>query len=424
MISVKQRIAVFLCCVLLLPHTAQAQWPVFDFMESVPLFKQLTSTTESLKNVTSQVSELKKTLEAIGNKVSSITKFAQDLTNLNKKIVKLERQVKKTIDEATSISSSLEKSVNEAIDAVTKGQQELVNQTVEQTNNTLENSVSEEETPIKSANEGENTTENNTADKTPVKVDIADESITNKGLEDSVSRKSNITDEDITNKNIKDDLAIKNGIKELPKIKIKTKHFLPKIEEEEEEEEINEDKENILSALAIYKAGSEQLTKELNDVITDAIYVLNKSAEISHQRLLDLQSILENKELKVDETQRESAQKKLKELIAEEQRVSDLGADIAENAKNEYNKEYQRKIADGYSNYEKAILAYYNNNATRDEVKEMGSRLKEQVATINTVLDKSTLENYEKELQMVRDKTSELSSDIQKMVEEEKEVSL
>lgn len=361
MISVKQQIAAILCCTFLLPNTAHAQWPVFDFMESVPLFKQLTSTTKSLNNITSQFTQLKETLESIGDKVSNITQFAQDLSGLNDNIKEFPKSITTAVNETTNISNTVENKVSEAIASVTKGQQILVNHAIAYTNNNLDRSLSENENSLKT-------------DRKEIKLSLLDLSLW--------------------------------------------------VEEEEEEEEISDAKEKILRMLAESRKESEQLTKELNDTIEDAVYILNKSADTSHKKLVELQDILLNKNLKVDEEQRESAKEKLAELIRQEQRVSDMGAEIASNAQIKYNKEYQKKLVDGYSNYEKVIQAYFTGNATKDEVEESGKRLKIQSATINAIPDKKVLQSYEDELQIIRDKTMELASDIQKMAEEANEADI
>lgn len=340
MISAKQQVAVILCCALLMPSPARALVPVFDFMESVPLFKQVSSTTKSLSNIKSQLSELTSTLTSLGTGLN-VTKFMDSLENVNDNIKGLSGSVQKAIKVTTNINDTARDKVDEAIMSVVGGQKELVNLLVDDVNTLIENNKSVQTT-----------------------------------------------------------------------------------EKEIDQDKTNKTKEIALAMMKVHRQKSEEMTQELNDTIEDAAYVINKSADVSHKQLVNLQNALLSRKLKVDQKQKENAQSKETALMLQEQKVSDFGADMVEQAKNKYNQEYKNKLADGYNNYEKTVLAYFDGNATKDEVKQSGEILKEQASTMNVPTDKHLIKNYKEELQEIQRKTAELTDDIEKMLDEKNEVNL
>ena len=347
MISAKQQVAVILCCAFLMPYPAHALVPVFDFMESVPLFKQVSSTTKSLSNIKSQLSELTTTLEKLGKGIN-ITKFMDNLENINDSIKGLSGDVKKAINITTNINDTARDKVDEAISSVVGGQKELANQLVDKVNTLIEN---------------EKTADN-------------------------------------------------------------VKKITQTAEKEIDQDETNKAKEIALAMMNEHRQKSEEMTQELNDTIEDAAYVINKSADVSHKRLVDLQNALLSRKLKADQMKKESVQSKETALMHQEQKASDFGADMIEQAKNKYNQEYKNKLVDGYNNYEKTVLAYFDGNATKEEVRQNGEILKEQAAGMNVPTDKDLIKNYKEELRDIQRETAELTADIEEMLDGKNEVSL
>ncbi len=354
MVSVKQQIATISCCTFLLIEPAHAGIPVFDWLESVPLFSQITATTKSLNNVKSQISQLKETLTAIGDKVNTISKFTTDLSKINADIKSLTVHVTKTIDDAANIGGSVQDKINSALDNVTSKQNDLTKQLTTQINSKI--------------NQTAFSNNNFLGDKGKIKLPLKD--------------------------------------KDLPL----------SIEEEEEEEEINDDSEDISEIFALFKKESERLTEELNDILEDAIYVLNQSTDISHKQLLLLQETLLKQDTDIDTAQKEKLEKKLADLIIHEQKVSDWGADIIESIKNRYNREYQTKLVDGFNNYERIVQAYLEKNATKEELDQAENKLKKDVSSINVMPDENTIKSYKEEWQMVRKEMAELSAEIENTV--------
>ena len=366
MMSAKQQITIIFCCVFLLVKPTHALIPVFDWMESVPLFSQLTTTTKSLNNIKSQLTQLKSTLTSIGDKVNTISKFTKDISKINDNlahITNLTSQATKAVDDVSNIGGSVQDKVDDAINDVTEKQNDLTNQIVSQVNDKIE------------------------------------------------QKGATLKDKFLSNKKGELQLLRKEDIK---------KATIEEVEEEEEEEEINDVDEDILEMFAMIKEESRHLTEELNDILEDAIYILNESTDLSHKQLTALQEALIATDLAVDKNEKENIQKKLAALIIREEKASDWGADIIESAKNRYNREYQEKLVDGINNYEKVIKAYLEGNATKEEVKQTADNLKKEVASINVVPDDNAVKSYKEERLAIKKEMTELASDIEKMLADKK----
>lgn len=76
----KRLVAVLFCCATLIhSQPAKAFWPVFDFIDTVPIFSQISTVIDSLKNLKEQLVQLKENLKALGDQISSIAAFAKEI---------------------------------------------------------------------------------------------------------------------------------------------------------------------------------------------------------------------------------------------------------------------------------------------------------------------------------------------------------
>ena len=87
---------------------------------------------------------------------------------------------------------------------------------------------------------------------------------------------------------------------------------------------------------------------------------------------------------------------------------------VTEAAKDNYNQEYQEKIADGINNYEKVVDGYVHGNISAAEVSAAGEKLKQDIATIDVMPDKSVLAEINRDEKTLRDNFSRLAEDIKK----------
>ena len=79
----KRLVAVLFCCATLIhSQPAKAFWPVFDFIDTVPIFSQISTVVDSLKNLKEQLVQLKENLKALGDQINSIAAFAKEIVDL------------------------------------------------------------------------------------------------------------------------------------------------------------------------------------------------------------------------------------------------------------------------------------------------------------------------------------------------------
>ena len=114
-------------------------------------------------------------------------------------------------------------------------------------------------------------------------------------------------------------------------------------------------------------------------------------------------------------------EKKIGELQVRQQRLADRMIAVAESAKEEYNLEYQNKIADGIDNYEKVIERYLRGDASREEVISAGEKLKEDAALLNVAPDKGIIAELNKEAEILKSEFAAMAAEIKKTEKKGKE---
>ena len=206
----------------------------------------------------------------------------------------------------------------------------------------------------------------------------------------------------------------KNQKKEVKKGNLKS---TPNIIEEEEEEIISDLDEDVKTLFSNTKEDLDQLVIQMNDTFDEAIYKMNEGSKLSQKKLAELLDALRSlSEEDIDTKDKDELEKRLRDLIVRSQKVSDWGANIAESAKNRYNREYKAKILDGINNYQKVIEAYANNNATREDVEIEGNILKKSISEINVIPDTGIMISYKKEVREVMKEAENLSADIKQAI--------
>ena len=190
------------------------------------------------------------------------------------------------------------------------------------------------------------------------------------------------------------------------------------VEEEEEEEEIPDVvdeavKDELQAGFDAVKEESLKVAEQVNDAFDASIRSLNKTAQDSLKVFDRLEEVIaKTKDIAPADKKEFSA--RLIELKKEQQRVSDRALAVTEAAKDNYNQEYQEKIADGINNYEKVVDGYVHGNISAAEVSAAGEKLKQDIATIDVMPDKSVLAEINRDEKTLRDNFSRLAEDIKK----------
>ena len=190
------------------------------------------------------------------------------------------------------------------------------------------------------------------------------------------------------------------------------------VEEEEEEEEIPDVvdeavKDELQAGFDAVKEESLKVAEQVNDAFDASIRSLNKTAQDSLKVFDRLEEVIaKTKDISPADKKEFSA--RLIELKKEQQRVSDRALAVTEAAKDNYNQEYQEKIADGINNYEKVVDGYVLGNISAAEVSAAGEKLKQDIAAIDVMPDKSVLAEISRDEKTLRDNFSRLAEDIKK----------
>ena len=145
----------------------------------------------------------------------------------------------------------------------------------------------------------------------------------------------------------------------------------------------------------IYIKRYKNVIAQMNDVLDTAINTLNKSSQKTNNILDKLEkSIVETEQLEPED--KAEITQKVADIRVKYQNMADRAVILVENAKENYNAEYQNKLMDGISNYKKTIESYFRGDVSKDEVLKKGEELKLTFAQIDTSIDQEMLEQQKK----------------------------
>lgn len=188
-------------------------------------------------------------------------------------------------------------------------------------------------------------------------------------------------------------------------------------EEEEESYDVAELQKNLQKIFESTEEGNNQLNIGLNDVFDETLNIMNKGADINDEALDGLSELILRINKGISEEKREYFAARLNELKLREQEVSDQGLTIAEDAKAKYNRQYQEKIADGIRNYQKAVLAYVDDNLSKEELLKAGAILRETSSSKEVYADAELLAEYKTKVAAVRLEAEQLAKEITDFLE-------
>jgi ABC-type transporter Mla subunit MlaD len=101
--------------------SAIAFWPVFDFTEIVPIYSQVSTSINSLKNIKDQLKQLTETLNAIGKTVGNVGSFVKDISdkieNVADEIASVGDFVGDNLNEGKNLVDNLKQSANNIVNA-------------------------------------------------------------------------------------------------------------------------------------------------------------------------------------------------------------------------------------------------------------------------------------------------------------------
>ncbi len=133
----KQSIAMAFCGIMLLVKPASAFWPVFDFMEIIPVTSQVSTAAEAFVQVKSQLMQLSETLKALAAKGGTIAQFSK---KIKKHLSSVGDQASSTSDGVSQnlkTNDDVQDNLDQIADKINEGQQILIDQTVDHVNNVL-----------------------------------------------------------------------------------------------------------------------------------------------------------------------------------------------------------------------------------------------------------------------------------------------
>lgn len=395
----KRHTAIILCCAsFLINKPAYAFWPVLDFGEIIPIVSNVTTSLDSLSQTKSQLTELKNSLKAIGDSIDTISQFSQDLRNNLDDIADIADESVGIVNDTPGTDKNVQEGFTNAIDKVNNAQTNFVNNAVDQTQGALDKA----ESAADKGSSGIDAAQNAGADA---------EDFLNKAQEKT--QKPNADTE-------------KSGSQEISGSSTPVSSQPEAVEEEEEEEEIPDIndmaalREEIKAGFVVARDENKKMAEQLNDIMDASINVLNKTAGENRAVLDELTQVIRDTD-RLDKQGKKVLLKKIAELQVRRQQLSDRMIAVAESAKEEYNLEYQNKIADGIDNYEKVIERYLRGDASREEVISAGEKLKEDAALLNVAPDKGIIAELNKEAEILKSEFAAMAAEIKKTEKKGKE---
>lgn len=342
---------------------AKAFWPVIDFGEVPGMVSSVSTGMGSLSGTVSQLNEMNDAFKAMGQSIDNIAQFGQDLrstvTNIQDVANDAVDGVNENLGPDIKIPDDVNKGLNSANDALGDGLDSVINKTQDSINKSNEY------------------------------IDKGSQNIVK--AQDAAKK----ADEEMQK------LNEKNEAEKAKREQEKQKQASEPVEEEEEEEEIPENEElylqqeEIIGNIEAFEEECKQVIAQMNDVLDTAINTLNKSSQKTNNILDKLEkSIAETEQLEPED--KAEITQKVADIRVKYQNMADRAVILVENAKENYNAEYQNKLMDGISNYKKTIESYFRGDVSKDEVLKKGEELKLTFAQINTSIDQEMLEQQKK----------------------------
>ena len=359
-----KRIVVSLCFCLLFMKPAKAFWPVFDFTEIIPVYSQVSTGVDQLKNLKEQIKELEETLKSIGKGVNNLSSFAKDISDFVD-------DVSKAVDNATSV-------VNENLAS----------------NNKIEENMED------------------------LAGDVAD---ANGELANSVTESAN---DIILGENNNGRLAEPRGERLSIKIAPQTDIEEGILIEEEEEEEVSKEEERaqiekINETINFALEEGKAISIQFNDVLDVSINTIHQNIEKNNAIMDNMVSVIYKAE-NLTEEEKESIKKEIELLKQRQENLSINIIGIIEGIKGNYNKMYKDRIEDGYNNYKKVAVSYILGDKTKEDFIKSGTKLKENINAINILPDKQMVTGVKVAINSLQKEIGYLGKKIKKIEEENK----
>ena len=409
--------------------------PVFDFTEAVPVFSQISTGMEQVKNLKDQLTEMKNNLKAIGDKIKNVAAFAKDIAD---KVVDVAGQVKGAVDDVNGYVNKGRDIVNNVVDKTTEISgtvRDVVDNTVSATEDIVDKKManlninrekkvdinyksqisvpSTEENPSnKEARRKENLVKLReqsevVSDKLvirPSKVNIAVPAVKE---EDSLGEIGDIIVKPLSTNN---DKRIKANLSDVTKVTW---------EDEVEEEEVSEEETNIKISMVkdnikIALLEAKDLNVQYNDMLDMSLYTLQKNSELNQKTINEMKELINRAENLTKEEKSVFAQK-TDALKDKEKSITNRAIGIIEGVKDSYNREYKNKIEDGYKNYENIAIAYIKGDADKSELQKAGKTLKKNVETVNITPDKLVVNELNKSMQSFQEELKVFANQVKQI---------
>ena len=411
MMKSKSLIAVLFCCALIMGKPAKAFWPVFDFTEIAPVYSQVSTTLESLKNLKSQLMELKDNLSALGNTINGLGAFAKDISTNITNAAETIKNAANDVAGTLGVDLKAGKGANDAAKNVEAGNSEMANVGVGSTESMTGVSDDKDDNKYKDISTEESIADGN--------IDSG-----NKELKPSTGillPKTSLGSGSIAPANNGKNSGISLPNKNLSKGALKKTdgNLVPMfIEEEEEEEEVSEAEDqlridSIKENIALILSESASLSEQLNDLLDISLNTVHKNFEYNQEKLRQMEYVI-NKAQNIEEEDKKDLLQKISDIKQKQEETSKRLVGVIEAIKDNYNQEYNDKIVGGYKNYEKIAIAYVKGDATKKELKDAGVNLKKSIASIKVTPDNSVMQNIENSIKTMQKELTILSDNVKK----------
>ena len=470
----KRLVAVLFCCATLIhSQPAKAFWPVFDFIDTVPIFSQISTVIGSLKNLKEQLVQLKENLKALGDQINSIAAFAKEIGDLIEEAaatvaegvnfvnetlgtdIDIGNKLVEAANGIANITTTVTETVIGSTNQIIAGMDEGVRKLDQGITKTVENAISGKDKPEDQTQSSEKrTTTPSTRPGTTTTPTVSEPTITrpttpttnkptvtlpttptvNKPAitlpttptvdKPTVTRPTTPT----TNKPTvtlpttptvnKPAITLPTTEKPIVPSKNKLLGSLADldIEEEEEEEEITVEEENlqieaIKENINMALDESKMLNTQFNDLLDVSINTIQNNSE-QNDKTIDMMSYAIKMAKNLTEEEKSIFQTEINSIKEKQQAVSVRLIDIIEAMKENYNIEYKNKVEDGYKNYEKVAIAYIRGDATREELNSLGEKLKKDSASIDVTPDSGVMKGVKNEIHMLQENLVKLQQKI------------
>lgn len=156
---------------------------------------------------------------------------------------------------------------------------------------------------------------------------------------------------------------------------------------------------------------SGQDRQKMNEIFDTTLKEIKQFADENIDSLKELAEDIQNSQ-ELTEDEKKDYINQIDELINRIEAYTNKLEKIIQNAKEQYNSDYENVLLPAFDNYSKAISDYYAGKISKEELEKASNELKEAMTSIQTEIDADVLTQFADEMDEINDLVSDLKESL------------